>query len=165
LIHSVISHKPKTMPRKTSARYSLNDSLGHLASNASRAVLKRINQELSRQGYPITSEQFSVLVHVWDQNGQPQYALTSALFKDKTTMARLVGGLESMGLIFRTPGRTDAREKNVFLTEPGREMMAKIGDVVLEILEQAQKGIDAKDLQTCKDVLRRFHKNLLSSTV
>jgi DNA-binding MarR family transcriptional regulator len=146
--------------RKSNSSYFLDESLGHLVSNASRAVLKRINQDLSRQEIPITSEQFSVLVHVWDQNGQPQYVLVEKLYKDKTTMARLVASLEALGLIVRTPGQKDAREKNVFLTEQGRSIMAKVTDLVQDILEPAQKGIDAHDLKICKEVLRRFHKNL-----
>jgi DNA-binding MarR family transcriptional regulator len=147
--------------RKKTVKYTLDESLGHLASNASRAVLKRINQELARHGFPITSEQFSVLVHVWDQNGQPQYVLVEKLHKDKTTMARLVASLESLGLLVRMPGQTDGREKIVFLTEQGKTMMSKIADLVLEILDIAQKGIGEEDLQITKDVLKRFHKNLL----
>ncbi len=147
--------------RKKTVKYTLDESLGHLASNASRAVLKRINQELARHGFPVTSEQFSVLVHVWDQNGQPQYVLVEKLHKDKTTMARLVASLESLGLLVRMPGQTDGREKIVFLTEQGKTMMSKIADLVLEILDVAQRGIDEEELRITKDVLRRFHKNLL----
>ena len=146
--------------RKKTSHYFLDDSLGHLTSNASRAILKRINQELSRQEIPITSEQFSVLVHVWDQNGQPQYVLVDKLYKDKTTMARLVASLEALGLIVRSPVQKDAREKNVFLTEQGRSIMAKVTDLVHEILVSAQKGIDEHDLKICKEVLKQFHKNL-----
>lgn len=142
-------------------KYSLHESLGHLASAASRAVLKRINAELSRNGFPITSEQFSAMVHVWDQNGQPQYQLVDALNKDKTTLARLLANLESLDLVVRIPGQVDAREKNVYLTDKGRDMMAQISEVVNDILEQGQKGIDKSDLKTCKKVLRQFHKNLL----
>ena len=146
--------------RKKTSQYFLDDSLGHLTSNASRAILKRINLELSRQEIPITSEQFSVLVHVWDQNGQPQYVLVDKLYKDKTTMARLVASLEALGLIVRSPGQKDAREKNVFLTEQGRSIMVKVTDLVHEILVAAQKGIDESDLKICKEVLKQFHKNL-----
>jgi DNA-binding MarR family transcriptional regulator len=141
--------------------YSLNESLGHLASAASRAVLKRINAELLRNGFPITSEQFSALVHVWDQNGQPQYQLVEALNKDKTTLARVLAHLESLELVVRIPGQVDAREKNVFLTEKGRAVMAQISEVVNEILLNGQKNIEENDLAICKKVLRQFHKNLL----
>jgi DNA-binding MarR family transcriptional regulator len=147
--------------RKKAHTYSLDDSLGHLASNASRAVLRRINQELVRQGLPITSEQFSVLVHVWDQNGQPQYVLVDKLYKDKTTMARLVGSLERLGLLVRVSGQEDGREKIVFLTDQGKDIMLKVTKLVQQILEVGQKGISEQDMKVCKDVLKRFHKNLL----
>ena len=143
------------------SQYSLDESLGHLASNASRVVLRRINQELARRGFPVTSEQFSVIVHVWDRNGQPQYMLTEKLFKDKTTMARLVSGLEAQGLVVRMPGQRDAREKNVFLTKKGKDMMPKVIEAISGILEQAQRGISPEELKICKDVLRRFSRNLL----
>ena len=147
------------MPKKTST-YSLDESLGHLASNASRAVLRRINRELSRRKFPITSEQFSVLVHVWDQNGSPQYVLTEKLYKDKTAMARALSTIESLGLLVRMPGQVDGREKLVFVTKQGRDMMSEVADLVSGILEEAQKGIPESDLQVCKSVLRRFHRNL-----
>ncbi len=148
------------MPKKTS-RYSLDESLGHLASSASRAVLKRINRELSRRKFPITSEQFSVLVHVWDQNGSPQYVLTKKLDKDRTAMARVLSSIESLGLIVRMPGQVDGREKLVFLTKKGRDMMSEVADLVSGILDEAQKGIPVSDLHVCKSVLRRFHRNLM----
>jgi len=148
------------MPKKTT-RYSLDESLGHLASDASRVVLRRINHELSRRKLPITSEQFSVLVHVWDQNGSPQYVLTEKLYKDKTAMARTLSSIESLGLIVRMPGQVDKREKLVFLTKKGRSMMLEVADLVSDILDEAQKGILASDLQVCKSVLRRFHRNLI----
>jgi 6-phosphofructokinase 1 len=76
--------------------------------------------ELSRQEIPITSEQFSVLVHVWDQNGQPQYVLVDKLYKDKTTMARLVASLEQSArctCLQRTasspPPKTNARDSSI----------------------------------------------------
>jgi len=146
--------------RKTKKRYSFEESLGHLTSQASRMILKRINQELQRQGYPITSDQFSTLVHVWNQNGQPQYALVERLNKDKTTIARVFAGLESLGLIVRMPGANDAREKNVFLTEAGSKMMNEVTQLVQELLERATVGLEEPDIEVCKSVLRRFYANL-----
>lgn len=143
--------------------YSLHDSLGHLSSAASRVVLKKINAELTKRGFLITSEQFSVLVHIWDQNGQPQYQLVEALFKDKTTLTRLLANLESLGLIVRITGQVDTREKNVYLTDEGRTVIAQVSKIVMEILEEGQKGIDEKKLKICKDVLRQFHRNLVST--
>ncbi len=147
--------------RKKPSKYSLDESLGYLTSNASRAVLKRINQELLRKNFPVTSDQFLVLVHLWDQGAQPQYALVEKLFKDKTQVARLVASLESLGLVTRLTGARDARQRIVFLTKKGSEMMAEIATLVQDILALAQRGIEESDLIICKKVLRRFHANLL----
>ena len=57
---------------KRQRTYIFEESLGHLTSQASRMILKRINQELSRNTFPITSDQFSTLIYVLNQNGQPQ---------------------------------------------------------------------------------------------
>lgn len=150
--------------KKRGKKYSLDNSLGHLASQASRMVLKRINQELAKGKYAITSEQFSTLVYIWSQNGQPQYVLADSLNKDKTTMARLLASLESQGLIVRLPGNHDAREKNVFITDKGNTLMSDVTQIVQEILDIGTMGIRREDIDVCKDVLRKFHSNLLTSS-
>ena len=146
--------------KKTARPYLFEESLGHLTSQASRMILKRINQELTKHEFPITSDQFSALIYIWNQNGQPQYTLVESLNKDKTTMTRLLASLESLGLIVRLPGTKDAREKNVFLTESGNKMMSDVTGIVQELLDNAMNGIDVVEIETCKSVLRRFYSNL-----
>jgi len=38
--------------------------------------------------------------------------------------------------------------------------MTKVTELVQEILEVAEKGIDPREMRICKDVLRRVRKNL-----
>ena len=139
---------------------SLEKSLGHLAARFSRVLLRRINATLSQHGFPITSDQYSFLVQLWDQNGLPQGVLADKTVKDKTTMARLAAGLESLGLIVRLPSPGDARERLVFLTDKGKEMMDAARGLVREILAEAQQGIDETQLEVCRDVLLRAFCNL-----
>src|SRR5271157_2167758 len=146
--------------RRVFPKYSLHESLGHLAYEASGAIRKQIGRELARMKYPIKAEQFAALVYIWDEDGQPQRALAEKLYRDKTTVARLVSGIESLGLIERKPGPEDAREKRVFLAASGRKLMTKVTALVQEILELAEKGIDPREIRICKDVLRRVRKNL-----
>jgi len=145
---------------RASAKYSLDESLGNLSTLFSRAILKRINLELKRQGYMITSEQWVVLVHVWGHDGQSQQVLAEKLFKDKTTLARLVASIESEGLVSRKAGQTDNREKIVFLTERGKKVMNRVTVVVQQLLNEAGRGISEEEMKVCKNVLRRAHKNI-----
>jgi len=146
--------------RRTLPEYSLHESLGYLAYEASGAIRKQIGRELAQKKYPIKAEQFAALVYIWDEDGQPQRVLAEKLYRDKTTVARLVSGIESLGLIQRRSGQEDAREKRVFLTASGKKLMTKVTELVQEILGLAEKGIDPGEIKICKDVLRRVRQNL-----
>jgi DNA-binding MarR family transcriptional regulator len=140
--------------------YTLDKSLGYLAARFSRVLLRRINAELAQKGFPITAEQYSFLIQLWDRNGLPQGVLADKTAKDKTTMARLASGLESRGLIVRLPSPGDARERLVFLTDKGKELMDEATVLVRGILVEAQQGIDEAQLEMCREVLRRTCLNL-----
>ena len=135
-------------------------SLGHLAARFTRIIQRRFNALLARHELPITSEQYSLLVQLWNCNGLPQGALAERTEKDKTTMARLAAGLESRGIIVRLPSPGDARERLVFLTDRGKELMDQATDLARELLMEAQQGIDKKQLDVCREVLRRACLNL-----
>ncbi len=140
--------------------YVLNKSLGHLAARFSRFMARRFNTTFSEQGLPITADQYSLLVQLWDRNGLPQGALAYTTAKDKTTMARIAAGLETRGLIVRLPSPDDARERLVFLTDKGKALMDEATALVQGILIDVQEGIDEEQLETCREVLRRAWLNL-----
>ena len=147
------------MAKKTNT-YTLHESLGYLTYQASGAIRKQIGRELARRGHPIGAEQFSALVYIWDANGEPQRVLAEKLYRDKSTVTRLLTSIEQMGFIQRVPGKQDSREKRIFLTKKGRELMAGVTQMVQEILDTCVRGIDRTRVEICKDVLRRIRHNL-----
>ncbi len=146
--------------RRKIPKYSLHESLGYLSYQASGAIRKQIGRELSRRGFPIKAEQFAALVYIWDEDGEPQRVLAEKLYRDKTTVTRLVTEIERLGFVKRVPGQEDTREKRIFLTPKGKKLMEEVTQLVQEILMLALRGIDARQIEICKDVLRRIWKNL-----
>ena len=144
----------------STSHYLLKDSLGHLATQFSKAALRRINQDLQAAGHPITSEQWTALVHIWNQGGLTQQELGERLLKDKTNIARLAASLERLGYIRRQPGQTDRREKTLRLTELGQAAMPGIASLVQRMLADAYAGIDEHELALCRRVLARARQNL-----
>lgn len=134
--------------------------MAHMAARFSRIMARRINAMLSQRGFPITYDQYSFLVQLWEQNGLPQGVLADKTAREKTTMARLAAGLETLGLIARLPSTHDARERLVFITDKGKEMMDEARKYALEIVDEAQQGIDEAELEACREVLRRACLNL-----
>lgn len=141
-------------------KYKLNRSLGHVASRFSRVIQLRFNVALAQHCLPITAEQYSLLIQLWDSNGLPQGALAEKAGKDKTTMARLAAGLESRELIVRLPSPSDARERLLYLTDTGKQVMNQATTLAKGILDEAQQGISEVELELCRDVLRRASANL-----
>jgi DNA-binding MarR family transcriptional regulator len=141
-------------------RYRLDDSLGYLVNRASRTIRRYLNRELQRRRFELTGEQFAVLVHIWNQGGRTQQQLGSELSKEKTTMTRMLDGLERRGLIRRLAGSPDARQRRIFLTPQGEETMKGLTALAAEVLVTAQKEITPGDLETCKKVLRQVQRTL-----
>lgn len=142
-------------------KYSLDDSLAHLSARFYRAMWKHVHRELVLQGLKVTVEQWPILIHLWDENGQSQKDFARKLFKDKTTITRLIAGIEESGMVERKAGLDDKREKTVFLTEKGREIMNRATVMIQKTDSLAEKGISEAELTACKDVLRRAHRNLV----
>jgi len=140
--------------------YSLETSLGHFATRFSRVVLRRLNADLAALGLEITAEHYSLLVQLWEHNGLSQGVLAERSARDKTTMARLAATLDERGLIERRPSPRDGRERLLFLTATGKQVMDRATALAREILADAQRGIDAEELALCRDVLRRACANL-----
>ena len=145
---------------KGSSKYAMRDSIGNLATRFSRAALKRIDREFPLNGIPVTSEQWIVLVNVWEENGLPQCALAGKLDKDKATFTRIIAGIEAQGLVARVPGSKDAREKIVCLTDEGKKTMDRATVVVRGILDVAGRGISERELEICREVLRKAYENM-----
>jgi DNA-binding MarR family transcriptional regulator len=140
--------------------YILGDSLGYLVNRASRTIRQYLNQELKRRGFPVTGEQFAVLVHLWQREGQTQQELGQELAKEKTAMTRMLNGLEAQDLIRRQSDSRDGRIRRIYLTAKGQKTMNKLTVLAGEVLETAQRELLPQELQTCKNVLRRVHQTL-----
>lgn len=140
--------------------YNLEESLGYVIGRAGRAVANRLNQNFEKAGYDVTCEQWAVLMNLWHKNGQNQKELAGITCKDKTSITRLLDGLEKKNFVVRTPGKKDARQKLIYLTNQGKAFQQELLKLVKQTLAEAQKGIKARDLIVCKDVLRRVTRNL-----
>lgn len=140
--------------------YTLEDSLGYLVNRVSRTIRQYLNQELRRRNFQVTGEQFAVLVHLWRQKGPTQQELGHELAKEKTTMTRMLKGLEVQDLIRREFDSRDGRIRRIYLTSKGQETMKKLTALAGEVLTTAQMEVSPSELLTCKNVLRRIHQTL-----
>jgi DNA-binding MarR family transcriptional regulator len=140
--------------------YKLENSLGYMMGRAARSMGARLNHNFTEAGYDITCEQWGVLVNLWRNNGQSQQELAGTTCKDKTSMTRLIDGLERRNLVVRTPDKVDRRQKLIYLTNNGKKFQQELLHIVEKTLNEAQQNVPAKDMDICKKVLCRVYENL-----
>ena len=149
--------QPNYMKKTT---YNIEESLGYIVGRAGRALANRLNQNFEKAGYNVTCEQWAVLMNLWQKNGQSQKDLSGQTCKDKTSITRLIDGMEKRNLVVRIPDKKDARQKFIYLTNKGEELQQELLQLVKKTLTEAQEGIKDSELKICKDVLRRVGRNL-----
>ena len=70
----------------------------------------------------ITYPQYLVLLVLWEQDNQPVCDIAKRLMLDTNTVTPLLQRMEKIGLLKRTKGKGDARQRIVTLTPKGQEM-------------------------------------------
>lgn len=140
--------------------FNLEESLGHLVGKTTRALWNRLHNMFVKGGYDVTVEQWIILLKLWHQNGQFQQQLAENTGKDKTSITRLIDGLEKRNLVVRVPDTIDRRCKRIYLTNKGKALQKELILLAQKNLSEAQKSIKPEHLKICKNVLRKVHGNI-----
>jgi DNA-binding MarR family transcriptional regulator len=98
---------------------------------------------------------------LWNEDGRKQQEFVQALALEKSTVSRLIDGLEKHGLAVRTQDPDDSRQKLIVLTDKGREIRDESVRIASSLLAEAQSGITDAELLLCRDVLGRMLRNLV----
>ena len=131
-----------------------------ITGKASTAVARRLQKNFKDAGIEITIEQWSVLYHLWKQDGQSQQQLCEATFRDKPSITRLVDNLEKSKLVKRVASKNDRRSNHIFLTKEGKTLEQKTMEVANRTLNEALDGVTNTQIEMAKKVLQTVYDNL-----
>jgi DNA-binding MarR family transcriptional regulator len=127
---------------------------------ASIAVARRLQKNFKQAGIEITIEQWSVLYHLWKENGLSQQELCNHSFRDKPSITRLVDNLEKLKLVKRVASKEDRRINRIYLTETGKNLQEQTMSVANKTLNEALAGVSSEDIERCKAILQQVYDNL-----
>ena len=127
---------------------------------ASTAIARRLQKNFKQHGIDITIEQWSVLYHLWKQDGLSQQELCSATFRDKPSITRLVDNLEKQKLVKRVASLEDRRINLIYLSETASALRDQTMEMANQTLNEALTAVSAKEIELCKSVLQRVYDNL-----
>ena len=127
---------------------------------ASTAIARRLHKKFTAAGLSLTIEQWSVLYHLWKQDGISQQDLCTATFRDKPSMTRLVDNLEKAGLVKRVASKDDRRKNLVNLTQKAHDLQDLCYSLAEETVDEALVGVSNDKVEVCKEVLKVVYENL-----
>ena len=127
---------------------------------ASTAVARRLQKNFRAAGLEITIEQWSVLYHLWKEDGLSQQELCNRTFRDKPSITRLIDNLEKQQLVNRMPSTTDRRINLVALTDKAKDMQQLTIDIANQTMNEALIGVKREDIDLVKQVFQRVYDNL-----
>lgn len=131
-----------------------------ITGKASTAIGRRLQKNFKQAGIDITTEQWSVLYHLWKEDGQSQQQLCDATFRDKPSITRLVDNLEKLNLVKRVPSKEDRRINLIYLTAESRVLEDRTMQVANQTLNEALAGVTHGQIEIAKEVLQMVYINL-----
>ncbi|WP_062049455.1 MarR family winged helix-turn-helix transcriptional regulator [Bacillus sp. JCM 19034] len=137
-------------------KYRLEDALGFIVAMAGRSLANSVQRIFSENGFDATTEHWTVLVQLWNQNGLTQLELAERTGRDQASMSRLIQNMLNRDLIYRQKDQRDGRYKRIYLTSKGVEQQELLMNLVQQTLEEATKGIPEEDVMTTKRVLKEI---------
>ena len=127
---------------------------------ASVALARHLQKLFREHQLDITVEQWSVLVHLWKEDGVSQQHLCVKTFRDKPSITRLIDNLEKQGLVQRQAKENDKRVNCIFLTEKAKSLKPLSTQLANKTLIEGLEGVSAEDVETVRRVLEKVYHNL-----
>lgn len=135
-----------------------------ITGKASTAIARRLQKKFNAADLNLTIEQWSVLYHLWKQDGLSQQELCNSTFRDKPSITRLVDNLEKLQLVKRVASDSDRRINMIYLTRQGARLQEQTLTLAEETLNEALEGISAEHINLCKEILQQVYDNLSESS-
>lgn len=139
-------------------------TLGCITTQAALSARAFLSRRLEDNGIDMTIEQFKVMVVLWKEKSSTQQNIADFVGKDKTSVTRLIAGLEKRSLIQRTSDKNDKRCNLVTLTAQGIALETSTMAVLSEASAFVHKDIDPKELEITLRVLQTMCQTLNSPT-
>lgn len=133
-----------------------------LNAMAATAIARRLQKKFRQNQLEITIEQWSILYHIWKNDGLSQQDLCNKTFRDKPSITRLIDNLEKLKLVKRVSNKDDKRVNSVFLTDAAKNLHDLTIQLANQTMDEALIGVNKTEIETVKNVLQKVYDNLTS---
>ncbi len=122
---------------------------------------QRIFLDKELEPYGIGSGQFSFIMSLCLKDGVKQETFARMYKMDKATVARAIKKLEDTGYVYRKQDAEDKRAYNVFLTEKGKDIGAKMKERAIKWDDIVIAGFSEEEKRLSAAFLERMEQNII----
>ncbi|MGD9210969.1 MAG: MarR family transcriptional regulator [Desulfobacteraceae bacterium] len=131
---------------------------------ASRLLSNILAMRFQETNIDMTAEQWGTVLILLNGEAMTQRQLGERLYLEKSSVSRLIDGLERRGWIVRTKNPKDSRQKLITLTPKVLEVAEHCAAIARGVLEEAQLGMTEDEMIVCRSFLSRIITNLRKLT-
>lgn len=112
-----------------------------------------VQRSIRNNSIDLTFEMLQIMAYLWKKEGVNQQELADQTFKDKASLTYLINNLESKGLVNRVEGLKDRRNKEIYLTDKGKELEKEIIPLIESLYATAADQSKGIKIEPCMDAL------------
>jgi DNA-binding MarR family transcriptional regulator len=111
----------------------------------------------------LTKEQMIVLKKLHDKDGISQNELALLIFRNKSSLTRLLSKMEKKNYIIRTQSNDDKRVNHVFLTALGKMTYHKTRPIIKHMIDKMEQNVSLSEKQQIIKTLKKIQSNFVSN--
>lgn len=137
-------------------------NIGYLTALVSQGLSDQLKNRFQAAGFDLTQSQYSLLLDLYEQDGQSQQEIARKNWKDKAAVKRIVDILEQKGLLLRRE-KSHGRGHSLCLTPLAFSLENSFRCIGLQNLQDSCAQVDPHDMEVCLRVLRTIHQGLMNT--
>ena len=149
---------PKPSARRRIVELPPRLSSGYLVRDAHRAFQRLLERRIA--AYGVTRGQWYFLRVLWITDGLSQRELSARVGMMEPTTVIALRTMERSSLIRRVRSENDRRKVEVWLTSKAKRLRNELLSVARTITDEAEAGINPRDLALFRRVIERMIANL-----
>ena len=140
--------------------YSCEQDLIYAIGHSWLSIKQFAKKILSELKYDLTFEQIMILSILEQEEGLNIGSIAERADRERTTISRMVDGLEKRNLVVRVQDKVDKRQKFMYLTNLGKERLVSIHKLDEEFFPLLYKGISNKEMDISLKVMNAIVANI-----
>ena len=133
----------------------LEDLFFEVVANCWLAIKNKGKSYIAEKGFDLTFEQFIILSVLEKEEGVNLRILAQKADRDRTSITRMLDGLEKRNLVVRIGDKNDNRQKLVYLTKNGRKLVEDMGCHKEEFIKFFFEGLSRDKMKITIDFVKQ----------